>query len=174
MRSVPCVWTMRMSEQQHQGMIRETEYFKYHPLTFVENLSDACKDLCADVVDSLEYPNRQPSIHRFCSYVITQHTLIFHHTSFQRDHHIQNQLQHQSTTSNITPSTCIHISHRTPHVILQHNLTPPPPLFAFPFSSSPLYSLFFFFYCTYKKDEIREVCHPQIRGSNIRGMLPKE
>ena len=70
-----------MSEQQHQGMIRETEYFKYHPLMFVENLSDACKDLCADVVDSLEYPNRQP----FCSYVISQHTLIFH-TSFQRHH----------------------------------------------------------------------------------------
>lgn len=39
-----------------QGYQRETEFFKYHPLAFVDDLTDACKDLCADVADSLEYP----------------------------------------------------------------------------------------------------------------------
>eukprot|EP00026_Physarum_polycephalum_P016131 Phypoly_transcript_16974.p1 GENE.Phypoly_transcript_16974~~Phypoly_transcript_16974.p1 ORF type:complete len:229 (+),score=53.48 Phypoly_transcript_16974:68-754(+) len=47
------------SNEMQQGLPRETEFFKYNPLAFVEDLTDACRDLCSDVADSLESKIKQ-------------------------------------------------------------------------------------------------------------------
>ncbi len=38
------------------GMEKEKEFFQYHPLSFIDDLSNVTKDVCADIADSLDYP----------------------------------------------------------------------------------------------------------------------
>jgi hypothetical protein len=104
-----------------QGLPRETEFFGYNPLIFVEDLTDACKDLCADVADSLEYPIKHATLtirNNTQQYATTRNNTQQHATIRSNT---QQYATHKHDTSTQPQNSRPRIMRNKPHHATQHN-----------------------------------------------------